>query len=514
MNFWQHLKVTAGEHGEYLWFAIVFLVISFVLGSFVPKRRERLRNAVFLFLFSIVGLFIAALILQYGYSKEGAAYRWTNWATRFVAGVAIINVVSVIVFDIVLHYVRLDLPRILRDLITGLAYIVLAFSLLSLIGVNITGIVATSAVLTAMIGFSLQDTLINIMGGMALEMDNTINVGDWIHVDKYEGRVKEIRWRQTSIETRDWDTVVIPNSMLVKGHFVILGKRTNEPLQHRMWVYFNVDFRYSPTDVIDAVEKALRAEPITHVAQTPPIHCIATEFRESFISYAVRYWITDLALTDPTNSVVRTRIYSALKRVNIPLSIPAQSLFITEEDAERRERKTEREIRHRIEALHHVDLFHTLTDEEMRELAARISVAPFVHGEAMTRQGAEAHWLYVITKGEAEVRISVDGNELNKKVATLKAGDFFGEMGMMTGARRSATVIATTETECYRIDKEAFQDIIRRRPEIAEDISHILARRRVELEAAREGLNEEATKKRIQNTQSDVLKRIRNFFTI
>lgn len=514
MNFWQHLKVTAGEHGEYLWFAIVFLVISFVLGSFIPKRRERLRNAVLLFLLSIIGLFIAALILQYGYSENGAAYRWANWATKLIAGVAIINVVSVIIFDVVLHYIRLDLPRILRDLITGLAYIILAFSLLSLIGVNITGIVATSAVLTAMIGFSLQDTLINIMGGMALEMDNTINVGDWIHVDKYEGRVKEIRWRQTSIETRDWDTVVIPNSMLVKGHFVILGKRTNEPLQHRMWVYFNVDFRYSPTDVIDAVEKALRAEPITHVAQTPPIHCIATEFRESFISYAVRYWITDLALTDPTNSVVRTRIYSALKRANIPLSIPAQSLFITEEDAERRERKTEREIRHRIEALQHVDLFHTLTDEEMRQLAARISVAPFVHGEAMTRQGAEAHWLYVITKGEAEVRISVDGNELNKKVATLHAGDFFGEMGMMTGARRSATVVATIDTECYRIDKEAFQDIVRRRPEIAEDISHILARRRVELEAVREGLNEEATRKRIQHTQGDVLKRIRDFFRI
>lgn len=514
MSFWQQLKIVAGEHNVYLWFTFVFILFSFVLGGFVPKRRERLRNAVLLFLLSILGLFISASLLYYGYSIKGAAYRWTQWATFLIAGIAIVNVFSVIVFDVVLHYLRLDMPRILRDLFTGFAYIIVAFSQLSRVGVDLTGIVATSAVLTAIIAFSLQDTLINLVGGIALEADNTINVGDWIRVDKYEGRVKEIRWRQTSIETRDWDTVVIPNSMLVKGHFLILGKRTNSPIQHRMWVYFNVDFRYAPTEVIEAVETALQAEPIVNVAQEPPIHCIVSEFQTSYIIYAVRYWLTNLALTDPTNSVVRTRIYSALKRENIPLSIPAQSLFITEDDAKHRERKFEKEVTHRMEVLQEVELFDTLTEEERRELAERLSVAPFVRGEAMTRQGAEAHWLYVITKGEAEVRISVDGSGLSKHVATLHTGNYFGEMGMMTGEKRSATVIAAADTECYRIDKEAFQTIVRRRPELAEDISHVLARRRVELEAVRDGLNEEAKRQRVKNTQGDLLKRIRNFFTI
>ena len=512
MSFWQLLKTVSGNHGEYLLFAIAFVLLSFVLGGFVPKRRERLRNAVLLFFLSILGLFISASLLYYGYSEKGGAYRWTQWATFLVMGMAIVNVLSVFVFDIVLQ--RLDIPRILRDVLTGLAYIVVAIALLSKVGVDLTGIVTTSAVLTAIIAFSLQDTLINLVGGIALEMDNSVNAGDWIRVDKFEGRVKEIRWRQTSIETRDWDTVVIPNSMLIKGHFLILGKRTNEPRQHRMWVYFNVDFRHSPTEVIDAVEKALRAEPIRDVAQEPPIHCIVTEFNESYITYAARYWLTDLALTDPTNSVVRTRIYAALKRADISLSIPAQTLFITEDDASRRQQKHDKEIAHREEVLHRVEIFQPLTHEERHELAERLSVAPFVRGEAITRQGAEAHWLYVITKGEVEVRVSVDGSSLSKQVATLKEGDFFGEMGMMTGARRSATVIATTETECYRIDKESFQNIIRRRPEVAEDISHVLANRRVALEAAREGLNEEAAKQRLQSTQGDLLKRIRDFFTI
>ena len=84
----------------------------------------------------------------------------------------------------------------------------------------------------------------------------------------------------------------------------------------------------------------------------------------------------------------------------------------------------------------------------------------------------------------------------------------------MTGEPRTATVTATTDVECYRLDKEAFHDILRRRPEVAEDISHILARRRVELDGIREGLNEEAMRLRMQSTQHDVLDRIRNFFKL
>src|SRR5207253_2808322 len=197
----------------------------------------------------------------------------------------------------------------------------------------------------------------------------------------------------------------------------------------------------------------------------------------------------------------------------IPLSIPAHTLFVTEEDRSRRELKSAEEVTRRVEALKGVELFHALTEEERRALAVRLRVAPFVRGEAMTRQGAEAHWLYVITRGDAEVRISVDGN-LSERVATLHAGDFFGEMGMMTGEPRSATVIALSDVECYRVDKEAFHDIMRSRPEIAEDISEVLARRRVELDAAREDLNEEAKQARLRQHQGDLLHRIRNFFKL
>jgi small-conductance mechanosensitive channel/CRP-like cAMP-binding protein len=512
MNFWQQIQ-TAAEMGRTLpWVLLIFIVASVSLYAIKPAERLRIRTALLLFALSLVAFLIAAALLSYGVPQTSIAFKWTRWAARIFQWFAIVNVAAVFIFDLLLEPLRLKPPRIMRDLLRALAYVVVAIAIFSR-DTDLTGIVATSAVLTAVIGLSFQDTLGNMMGGMALQMERAICVGDWIRIDGQEGMVKDIRWRHTSIETRNWDTMVIPNSALMKSHVTVLGRRAGQPRQHRQWVYFNVDFRYSPTEVIDIVETALRAEPIASVASTPPANCVLMDFKESYCSYAVRYWLTDLAVDDPTNSIVRTRIYFALRRANIPLSIPAHSLFLTEEDASRAERKHAEEIEQRATALKNVELFKALTDEERQALAARLRIAPFVRGEAMTRQGAEAHWLYLITRGDAEVRLSINGN-LSEHIATLHVGDFFGEMGMMTGEPRSATVVALSDVECYRVDKDAFHDILRSRPEIAEDISEVLARRRAELDAVREDLNEEAKRARMRKHQGDLLRRIRDFFAL
>jgi len=499
----------------FVWVVLAFIVGALVLALLKPAERSRLRNTLFLFLFSLLGLLLVAFLARNGVTPTNQVYRWLQWAALLFEWFAFVNLGSIFIFEVVLEPLRLKPPRIMRDLLLAFGYVVAAITLLSSVGkVDLSGIIATSAVLTAVIGLSFQDTLGNMMGGMALQLERAIAVGDWIRIDNQEGLVREIRWRHTAIETRNWDTIIVPNSVLMRSQVTILGRRRGAPRQHRQWVNFNVDFRYSPSLVIDLVESALRAESIPNIAATPAPNCILMEFKESFGTYAVRYWLTDLALDDPTNSIVRTRIYFALKRAGIPLSIPAQTLFVTSDDLSRKERKDAAVIAERVSTLSHIELFHTLTDEERRSLAAKLRVAPFGPGEAMTRQGAEAHWLYVIISGDAEVRVTVDSTGVSEKVATLHAGDFFGEMGMMTGEPRAATVMALSNVECYRLDKEAFNEILQDRPEIAEDISRILARRRVELDAAREDLNEEAKRARLRFHQVDLLARIKRFFTI
>ncbi len=512
MNFWENFRTAADSAVAFHWTALGFVLAALILFVYIPAERARIKTSVVLFGFSFAGLLAIAALLSSGFTADGIVFRSARWVSLLSESIAIIILVSVVVFDVALSAVHVRPPRILRDLLLASAYIVVAFILLSRSGFDLTGIVATSAVMTAVIGFSLADTLGNIMGGMALQMEHTINVGDWVRIDQIEGRVKEIRWRQTSIETRDWDTVVFPNSFLMRGRVTLVGHRTGERRQHRQWVYFNIDFRYPPTEVIGIVDTALRAETIPNVAKEPAPHCLVVDFKDSYSSYAVRYWLTDLALPDPTDSLVRSRIYTALRRADIRLSIPAQSVFVTEETAKRRDRKRGEEIVQRVAALKRVDLFSKLTDEEHHELAVRMRSAPFVRGETLTRQGAEAHWLYIIIEGQAEVQVAVDGT--SEKVASIGEGDFFGEMAMMTGEPRRATVVALTDMLCYRLDKGSFREIIHSRPELAEDISHVLARRRVELEAVREGLSEEAIRLRMEHTQTALRDRIREFFRL
>jgi small-conductance mechanosensitive channel/CRP-like cAMP-binding protein len=512
MNFWQQLQTATGLNRALPWVVLGFVISALILFLLKPAERVRIRTAALLFALSLLGILAVATLLSYGVSPASSIAKWIRWASSFLQWIALVSVASVFVFEVFLDALRLKPPRIMRDLLLALAYVVVAITILSR-DVDITGIVATSAVLTAVIGLSFQDTLGNMMGGMALQMERAFGVGDWIRIDGQEGRIKETRWRHTSIETRNWDTIIIPNSILMKTQVTVLGRRAGQLLKHRQWVYFNVDFRYSPADVVDAVEAALRAEPIAHVAGEPQPNCVLMDFKESYASYAVRYWLTDLALDDPTNSVVRTRIYYALRRAGIPLSIPAHSLFVTEEDQSRSARKHQAEIDERVERLGRVELFQVLTADERTALAGQVRFAPFMRGEAMTRQGARAHWLYLITRGAAEVRVSIDGN-LSERLATLSEGDFFGEMGMMTGEPRSATVIALTDVDCYRVDKDSFDEILRSRPEIAESISEVLARRRVELDAVREDLNEEARHARMRDHQKDLLRRIKGFFRL
>jgi CRP-like cAMP-binding protein len=227
----------------------------------------------------------------------------------------------------------------------------------------------------------------------------------------------------------------------------------------------------------------------------------------------VRYWLIDFARDDPTSSEIRTRIFAALQRAGMIVSIPAQRVFMTLEGRSRKERKRNEELERRVVALSRVHLLEPLNDAERHELAAALGVAPFCKGEIITRQGTVAHHLYIITRGEAEVCVAV-GSAPAKRVAGLHAGDVFGEIGLLLGDPRHATVTALTDVLCYRLDKAAFEDILHSRPEIADGISHLLAERKTELDAVAEGLNEEAKRQRMTHASSDMLHRIRQFFTL
>jgi small-conductance mechanosensitive channel len=482
----------------------------------VPRApRKRLRRSVILY-----GLYLTlsglALVTRQFASAQSLANGLRS-AAELSELLLIINLAALLSFDWFFSLIRVKASDILHDLTVGAAYLVALVWSMHRWGVDLTSIVATSAVATAVIGLSLQSTLGNVIGGLALQLDDSIRDGDWVELEsKVQGQVKSVRWRHTVIETRDFDTLIVPNNQLLSQTIKILGKRGGWPLQHRMWVYFNIDHRYAPGEIIRVVNEALQAAPIEGVAAEPRAHAIcfdlARENRDSYCYYAARYYLTDLARDDPTSSLVRERIYAALKRAQIPLALPAAALFLSQEDgkAERKLRKAKDEI---LAAIRGVALFSKLSDEELAILAESAKIAPFVKGEIITRQGAKAHWLYVLVEGDVEVCVAGEDKQ-ERRVAVVSSPGFFGEMALMTGAAREATVIAMNEVECLRVDKKDFSKVLEHRPELAQDISKTLAQRRIELEAVRENLDAAAKRRRAETESSRILASIREFFAL
>lgn len=493
-----------------LWLFVI-VVLNAALGRPKQTGRRIVVAPLVLFGLHLVLLPVAGFFRGRGLSAPG--YTESRLPLLIFAALTAVTAVGSLLFTVVFPRLRISVPRILQDVLIGAAAVIGVFTVASRTGINLSGLIATSAVLTAVIGLSLQDTLGNILSGLALQTDDSVHVGDWIKIGDVSGRVVEIRWRYTAIETRNWETVIFPNSQLVKGQVMVLGRRQGQPVQWRRWVWFNVDYRFPPSDVIAAVTDALRSAPFDNVAAEPPPNCILMDFHESYGRYAVRYWLTDLAADDPTDSAVRTRVYFALKRADLPLSVPAHAIFMTEQTAERREEKSSAELERRLQMLSRIALFSKLSSEEREALAGALLYAPFAAGETMTKQGADAHWLYIIASGETSVRVKIEG-EGEKEVARLRAGDFFGERSLLTGEPRSATVVAVTSVECWRLDKSAFQELMNRRPEIAEEAAEVLAVRQTELLRVRENLSAEAASRRTAEAKTDLVDKIRRFFRV
>ncbi|HKU43254.1 MAG TPA: mechanosensitive ion channel family protein [Polyangiales bacterium] len=492
----------------------VYILIVLVLTVPLLRRspgaaelRPRLR-----FVLLLVGFHLLLLpaigvadALQAGFARD---LRLIGAVCGALAGAGLSGLV---VFGALAPRLRISIPRIVQDVMVATLGTVAVFGTASRAGVNLSGIVATGAVVTAVIGLSLQDTLGNVVGGLALQLDSTIRVGDWIRVQDVMGKVVEIRWRSTSIETTSWETVILPNSLLTRSQVTVLGRRSGEAPRWRSTVNFSVDFRTPPSQVIETVLRALHTHPIDNIADNPPLECLLVELGDSAARYAVRFWLLDSGRDDGTDSTVRTRVYFALTRAGIPLAIPAHAVFMTEDSKERRQYKRDNERAQRLSALSEIALLRDLSDSERAELVDWLQRAPFAKGEVLTREGAEAHHLYLITKGRVSVRTHQKGSQ-GKEVAQLGPGECFGEMSLLTGEPRSATTVAITDVECWRLHADAFRKLLERRSDLASKMATQLAERRVGLMSSREQLANHKTL--VEMNERDLLDKIRAFFQL
>jgi len=434
---------------------------------------------------------VAAAVVWYPFGAEVAA-RITS-LNHLALALAIINLLVVAAINPLREdRVPERFPAIVQDTI-----IILAFALVAT-GVMPEKFLTTSAVGAVVVGFALQDTLGNMFSGLALQVEKPFRVGHWVSVGAFEGQVTEVTWRATKLRTKAGNQVVLPNAFISKEAII----NYSEPAAPtRLEVVVGVSYDVPPAQTKTALVEALANAPL--VLASPPPEVLVDDFAASSVNYRMRFWIDDFARDSLARDQVRSASYNALKRHGLEIPFPMQVQYHRQAWVEPPADRIARFDR----ILGAVSLFEALPSDLRAALAGRAREQVFGPGEAIVRQGAAGDSMFAVADGRARV-IDVSGGV----VAEFGAGDYFGEMSMLTGQPRSATVLAEGECRVLELTAESLRAIALEHPELLQRLSVVVAERRADLDRHRAAAAQE--KSGLDEASRTLLSRIQSFLRL
>ena len=383
------------------------------------------------------------------------------------------------------------IPAIVQDFIVIVLFIITGTVLLR------EQLLTTSAVGAVVVGFALQDTLGNLFAGLAIQIEKPFRVGHWIAIGEREGQVAEVTWRATKLRTKAGQFLIVPNSVIAKEPVLNFSEPTVPTLVE---VEVGASCSVPPNEVKRAMQEALANSPL--LMRDPEPQVTIKGFGSSSVDYLARFWINDYAVDLEARDQVRSNIWYTFRRYNIEIPFPIQVQYEREELPAR----TDQQIAAAADSLAEVDLFKTLPLEARHALASSANHHLFAAGEAIVRQDAAGDSMFVLLKGRARVVLEPAGQE----VAVIPAGGFFGEMSMLTGDRRTATVKAADDVEVLEVSAMHFRELAAATPSLLDHISTVMTSRRSGLEDARA----QAAAAMVPEAKENFLDRMRRFLTL
>jgi len=368
--------------------------------------------------------------------------------------------------------------------------------------VELTPFLATSAVVGAVVGLALQDTLGNLFAGIALHSEAPVHVGDWVRVGDRDGRVEQVSWRAMRLRTWDGDTLTVPNNEVAR-HAVLNYSHPRAP--HSRVIVIGVNYHTPPNRVIGILRKVIEQ---VGLLEDPPSGVRIVGYLESAIHYEIRYYFAAYDDYRRLEGEIYRLIWYHFRRHGIEIPFPVRDVFLHRAAPAVQSRETPADRLER--ALRTVDLFRPLSDDELRKVMARSRPLHYAAGERVIEEGSPGDSFFIIDQGQVLVSKRMGGAD--REIARLMEGQFFGEMALLTGERRSATIAAATDVDLFMIDKPAFQDILAANPTIAVDISTLLSERREALTHAQDDLTAPLQTAGAGELKNDILGRIRAYF--
>lgn len=402
-----------------------------------------------------------------------------TFCAHFFGGVAVLRLADAALFGFIRSRGREGLPRILRSLALWLiTFVIAAIATRREYQFDLSSLFATSALLSVVLGFALQEPLGNLFAGLTLNAEHPFEPGDWVTFGKYTAKVVDVGWRSTRMETLDDDELLVPNSMVSRE---VVQNHSRPGLMDCVELELCLDLDASPGRVREVVLAAIASCPLVLREPAPEVQLV--EFSAHGADYRLRFFTARFEVERAARDQVQSALWYALRRANIEIPYPQQTVSFRERAAEAEERRRRENLSEAEDLLGRIDFVAALKPEARRTLATYARFLEYGPGEAVVRQGEQGDVFFLVARGEVAVRVTTDGGE--KEVARLQRGAFFGEMSVLTGEPRTATVVATGDAALLAVDREAFSRVFAAEPSVMEELAVVIAGRKAQLASAK-----------------------------
>jgi len=400
--------------------------------------------------------------------------------------ILVFNLLESVAVEISVSSGRFQLPALLRGVlrvvvVAGTAFFVLRYEL----GLNIAPLLASTALITAVVGFALQGVLGNLLAGMSLNLTGSLSKRDWVVIDEIEGQVDEMNWRETWLLTRENIPIRIPNSKVADARIENLS-RPEGP--RRCSIFVDASYDDPPDRVIDAMLAAAAAVP--DVRRMPAPSAMVLEYKSYGVGYELWVWLDRYPQRRPIQGEIRRHIWYQFRRqgIQIPYPVSDQVLnqFMERAIVPAAPPHEKPEAEHLAEALlqsdfagkvlQRADGTMLVPEADLVAWAARLSTQRYGRGEMIFRQGDAGESCYVVLSGLLEGRIH---HRESGKETTFEVGQgaVMGEMSLLTGLPRMADIRVKASAELLRIPAPEFAELLGAHPGVIEQLSQLVAER-------------------------------------
>ncbi|HXZ10109.1 MAG TPA: mechanosensitive ion channel family protein [Paraburkholderia sp.] len=441
---------------------MVLIVLDIALWRLALPRNATLRLLARLVIF---GLF-TALLFSSGLNPFATA-PWPESPMRHLAAQVLaiawwLTGARLLTLTLDAFFVRRDWhrERLFQDVLGAIVFLAaVVASLAFVLGLPITGLVATSGALAIVLGLAIQSTLSDVFAGIVLNTTEPYHIGNWVSVDGVEGKVMEMNWRATHLLTSQGNIVIVPNSVAAKAKITNSSRPSS---LHGVTITLEISPEERPATVLAALERAIAG--VSNVMKDPPPFALVKRALTNSIEYQVTAYVDDMSRKTSVNNALYDLCHRHLAAAGIDLHSLGVPLQPQREVVSRRQR-----------LLANVELFHALHGDEIEALSKRLSRHEYESDQIVVASDDVTDYLMIVESGVLSVE--VDGPAGRVETTRLGPGDSIGEAGVLAGLPVQAQIKALTRTVLYRLDKEDLTPFLKSRPEIGQRMCRLLSER-------------------------------------